>query len=109
MSSKINGLNGTSPAVDAGGGAHRAPEASGRKGSGSSPSANPAGSDVHITASANMLAELAQQLQTLPAVDQARVTHFRAAIDNGSYTVHSAGVASQLMQIEQSLAQIHGD
>ena len=107
MSSKINGLNGSSPAVDAGG-ARRAPETAGGQTSGASREATSAGSDVHITDSANLLAGLAQHLRTLPAVDSARVAQFRTAIDNGRYTVQPGVVASHLMQFEQSLAQISG-
>lgn len=109
MSSKINGLNGTTPALDAGGGARRSSDTTPAGGSGSSSSAQAAsGSDVHITASANMLADLAQQLKSLPAVDPARVAHFQSAIDSGSYTVQSGTVANGLMQAEHSLAQMRG-
>lgn len=108
MSSKISGLNGASPAPEAGGGARRASDAADAGVSGAARSAQGTGSDVHITASANMLADLAKQLGSAPAVDPARVAHFQAAIDNGNYTVQSGVVASQLMQTEQSLAQIHG-
>lgn len=108
MASKINGLNGTSPAIDAGGSARRAPESAGRHASGSSATASSAGSDVHITDSANLLAGLVQHIRTLPAVDGARVAHFQAAIDNGRYIVQSNVVASHLMQFEQSLAQVSG-
>ncbi len=108
MSSKINGLNGASPAVDAGGGARRTPQTAGGEASGSSASTAAAGSDVHITDSASLLAGLMQHLHALPAVDQARVAHFQAAIDQGSYTVQPSVVAGHLMQLEQSLAQISG-
>ena len=107
MSSKINGLNGASPAVDAGG-ARRAPETAGTQTPGSSAAATSAGSEVHITDSANLLAGLVQHLRTLPAVDSPCVAQFRTAIDNGSYTVQPGLVASRLMQFEHSLAQISG-
>lgn len=108
MSSKINGLNGASPAAADAGGTRRAPETAGGQTSGSSATATAAGSDVHITDSANLLAGLAQHLRTLPAVDSARVAQFRTAIDNGSYTVQPGMIAAHLMQFEQSLAQISG-
>ncbi len=108
MSSKINGLNGPSPAVDAGGGARRTPEMASGQTSGSSAEVQAAGSDVHITNSASLLAGLAHQLDALPAIDAARVAHFQAAIDNGSYTVQPGVVAHHLMQFERSLAQLSG-
>lgn len=106
MSSKINGLNGASPAVDAGGGPRRTPETASSQVSGSSASTGSAGSDVHITDSANLLSGLVQHVRTLPAVDSARVAQFRAAIDSGTYSVQPSVVASHLMQFEQSLAQL---
>lgn len=108
MSSKINGLNGASPAVDAGGGARRSLETASGPASGSADAAAPAGSDVHITDSASLLAGLVQHIRTLAPVDSARVAHFQTAIDNGSYSVQPAVVATRLMQLERSLAQIGG-
>jgi flagellar biosynthesis anti-sigma factor FlgM len=108
MSSKINGLNGASPAVDAGNGTRRAPESAGGQASGSAAASAVAGSDVHITDSASLLAGLAQHLSSLPAVDSAQVAKFQAAIDNGSYKVQPGVIATNLMQFEHSLAQLSG-
>ena len=106
MSSKINGLNGASPAVDAGAGTRRAPETAVGLASGPAADSAAAGSDVHITDSASLLAGLAQHLSALPAVDSARVATFQAAIDNGSYTVQPDVIATNLMQFEHALAQL---
>ncbi len=108
MSNKINGLSGASPTVEGGGSARRAPETASTQSSGSTPSAAAGGSDVHITGSASLLSGLAQHLRSLPAVDAARVTQFQSAIDNGTYSVQPGTVANQLMQFEQSLAQLRG-
>ena len=108
MSSKINGLNGASPAVETGGGARRAAEAATGQASGSAAAAQAGGSDVHITDSASFLSGVAQQLNSLPAVNSGRVAQLQSAIDSGTYTVQPHVVAGQLMQSEQTLAQIHG-
>ena len=108
MSSKINGLSGASPAVDAGNGTRRAPDSAGGQSSGTAAASAAPGSDVHITDSASLLAGLAQHLSSLPAVDSARVAKFQAAIDNGSYNVQPGVVAANLMQFEHSLAQLSG-
>lgn len=70
-------------------------------------SATAAGSgEVQITDSASQLAALEQTVRSMPAVDEARVTQLRTAIEQGTYTVQPQHVADQLMQVEQSLAQL---
>ena len=111
MSSNINGLNGPSPPVGAGGGAGRAAGAVGTASEGAAAASAAAGSspsEVQITDSANLLSTVARHLQSLPAVNEARVAQLRTAIENGSYTVHPGVIAAHLMQFEQSLAQISG-
>ncbi len=108
MSNKINGLTGPSPTIEGGSSARRAPETAGSQTSGSAPAAAASASDVHITGSASLLAGIAQHLRSLPAVDAARVAQFQAAIDSGTYSVQPGSVANQLMQFEQSLAQLRG-
>ncbi|HEY2035389.1 MAG TPA: flagellar biosynthesis anti-sigma factor FlgM [Steroidobacteraceae bacterium] len=65
--------------------------------------------DVHITDSASQLASLEQTLRSMPAVDEARVTQARTAIEQGTYTVQPQQVAHQLLQLEHSLAQLPED
>ncbi len=108
MSSNINGLNGPSLPVGAGGGASRTSSTAGESAAASALSAGSTPSEVQITDSANLLATVAQHLQSLPAVNEARVAQLRTAIANGSYTVQPGVVAAHLMQLEQSLAQISG-
>jgi negative regulator of flagellin synthesis FlgM len=108
MSSNINGLNGPSLPV---GGAGRASGASATASEGAAAVTAASGSspsEVQITASANLLATVARQLQSVPVVNEARVAQLRTAIENGSYTVQPEVIAAHLMQFEQSLAQISG-
>jgi negative regulator of flagellin synthesis FlgM len=65
--------------------------------------------DVHITDSASQLATLEQTLRSLPAVDDARVSQVRTALEQGTYTVQPQHIADQLMQLERSLAQLPED
>ena len=109
MSSNINGLNGPSPPVGVGGGAGRAAGVPGTASEGAAAAAaGSSPSEVQITDSANLLSTVARHLQSLPAVNEARVAQLRTAIENGSYTVHPGVIATHLMQFEQSLAQISG-
>ena len=107
MANEINSLSGASAPVETGHRAGKARNASAAT-EGAASSAASAPSDVHITDSANLLSSLAQQLHNMPTVNEARVAQFRTAIESGSYTVRSGQVASQLMQLEHSLAQITG-
>lgn len=66
-------------------------------------------SDVTITDSASQLASLEQTLRSQPAVDGARVSQLQTAIEQGTYTVQPQHVADQLIQLEQSLAELPGD
>ncbi len=108
MASKISGLN-SSPAasIDAGRPAEKARDTV-TGGSSAQAQAQPsaAAGDVHITDSASQLASLEQTLRSLPAVDPARVTQFRTAIEQGTYTVQPQHVADQLLQLEQSLSPL---
>jgi negative regulator of flagellin synthesis FlgM len=113
MPTKISGLNGSlgaSAALDAGRPAEKAPDANQSRGGSSAPDGSSAGaSDVHITDSASQLASLEQTLRSLPAVDGVRVAQLQTAIEQGTYTVQPQHVADQLIQLEQSLAELPGD
>ncbi|HET9107168.1 MAG TPA: flagellar biosynthesis anti-sigma factor FlgM [Steroidobacteraceae bacterium] len=105
MPNKISGLSGSPTAsIDAGRPAEKARDAV-TGGSSGQTQAQPAAAagDVHITDSASQLASLEQSVRSLPAVDPARVTQFRTAIEQGTYTVRPQHVADQLLQLEQSL------
>ena len=47
-----------------------------------------------------------QALRSQPAVDEARVSLLRSAIEQGRYTVQPQHVADQLMQLEQALGPL---
>jgi negative regulator of flagellin synthesis FlgM len=112
MPTKISGLSGslaTSAALDAGRPAEKSPDANLSRGGSSAPEGSSSGtSDVHITDSASQLATLEQTLLSLPAVDGARVGQLQTAIEQGTYTVQPQHVADQLIQLEQSLAELPG-
>lgn len=66
-------------------------------------------SGAQISGSARQLADLEQSLKALPAVDEARVSEVRMAIDNGTYQVNSGKVADRLMQFESDLRRLQQD
>ena len=104
MSNKISGLN-TSPTTL---GTGRSAGRPGEAGAGASvaPAAASPGSDVQITGSAAQLSALMQALRSQPAVDEARVSLLRSAIEQGRYTVQPQHVADRLMQLEQALGPL---
>lgn len=112
MANKISGLSSDPAPVGAGRPANKTRDAAtGSAASASAPAAPASTSggdtgDVHITDSASQLATLEQTLHSLPAVDDARVTQIRTAIEQGTYTVQPHQIADQLMQLEHSLAQL---
>lgn len=112
MPTKISGLSGSlgaSAALDAGRPAEKTRDSTTGGGGSSVPEGSSSGtSDVHITDSASQLASLEQTLLSLPAVDGARVTQLQTAIEQGTYTVQPQHVADQLIQLEQSLAELPG-
>lgn len=112
MPSEINRLNGSASVVGVSapmsGKAGAAAAAAAGTAASDSAAASAGDSQVQITGSASLLATIAQHLQSLPAVNDARVAHLRSAIDSGSYTVQSGVVADRLLQSEQMLAQIGG-
>ena len=110
MPSKISGSSGSlgAGALDAGRPAEKVRDATTGGGSPASDTPSSGSSDVHITDSASQLASLEQTLRSLPAVDGARVAQLQASIDQGTYTVQPQHVADQLMQLEQSLADLPG-
>ena len=99
MSSKINGIDGGPASPGAGRVSQRNAVESGGAAAGTSSTPE----SVHITDVASQLAALEQAVQTLPAVDTARVATLRTAIEQGTYTVSSDQIADHLTQLEQSL------
>jgi negative regulator of flagellin synthesis FlgM len=74
-------------------------------GTGSAPG-SAGGSDVQITGTARQLATLEQAVRDLPAVNEARVTQIRTAIEQGTYTVQPEHIADRLIQLEQALHRL---
>jgi negative regulator of flagellin synthesis FlgM len=111
MPNKISGVSSDAAPVGAGRPANTLRDAAtGSSGSAPTPASTSTSSensgDVHITDSASQLATLEQTLHSLPAVDEARVTQARTAIEQGTYTVQPQHIADQLLQLEHSLAQL---
>ncbi|HEX3836835.1 MAG TPA: flagellar biosynthesis anti-sigma factor FlgM [Steroidobacteraceae bacterium] len=61
--------------------------------------------EVEITPTAQLLANLAQQLAGAPEVDRSRVDATRQALDNGSYQIESNRVADGLLAAQKVDAQ----
>lgn len=103
MSTKIGGFDSKPVQVGTGRSVKRTSDSSG---SSSSATATGDSSDTHITDSARKLAELEQSVQSLPAVNDARVAEVSSSIQNGSYKVDSGRVADKLLQSEQDLSKL---
>jgi negative regulator of flagellin synthesis FlgM len=67
-----------------------------------------ASGEVHITDTATQLASLEQALRDSPSVDSLRVEAMRQAIEQGTYQVQPAHVATQLMVMEHALNGLGG-
>jgi negative regulator of flagellin synthesis FlgM len=106
VSSKIGGVDGTSPstAIGAGRAVQRPQDAA--TGGPQSSQGSGGGSSVQITGTARQLASLEQRVRDLPAVNDARVAQISNAIEQGAYTVDAKHIANQLIQMEKALA--HG-
>jgi negative regulator of flagellin synthesis FlgM len=107
MSNNINDLTGGGPTAGSSlPGTRAAPAVAPAAGSAPAEATGSAG-DVHITDTASFLASLEPALREAPAVDAARVAAVRTAIDQGHYSVHPQHIATQLLQIEHALGQLH--
>ena len=69
---------------------------------GSTESAAPSNS-VRITDQARQLAALEQAVQSMPIVNEARVTEIRLAIEEGRYEVDPERIADKLLRMDQDL------
>jgi negative regulator of flagellin synthesis FlgM len=63
-------------------------------------------SEVNITSTAALLAQLQQSLASQPAVDQSRVAAISNALATGTYTVNPGKIAHGLIQSERTLGQL---
>ena len=105
MSNKINDLDNRSRPVGAGRAVERVRDAA----TGGKSAASDDSSGVHITGTAQQLAILEQQLKDLPAIDEARVSAVRVALEQGTYTVSAERIADQLLQLDQVLEPLYGE
>ena len=104
MSSKIGGVNGSSPtgAIGAGRSVQRPQDAATGSTQGSDAS-NGSNESVQITGAARQLAKLEQALHNLPAVNDAKVAQVSNAIAQGTYSINARQIADQLVQMEKTL------
>jgi negative regulator of flagellin synthesis FlgM len=65
--------------------------------------ATPQQGDVNITSTASLLANLEQALSAQPAIDQNRVAAISKSLEDGTYTIEPAKIASGLLNFERSL------
>ena len=65
--------------------------------------ATPQQGDVTITSTASLLANLEQALSAQPAIDQKRVAAISKSLEDGTYTLDPAKIASGLLNFERSL------
>lgn len=61
--------------------------------------------EVEITSTAQLLAQLEQQISSTPEVNQSRVDSIQQALNNGSYQVDSTRVADGLLAAQKFDAQ----
>jgi negative regulator of flagellin synthesis FlgM len=106
VSSKISGVDGSSPAAQVG--ASRAVQRpqDAATGSAQDSGSSGSGSDVQITGAARQLANLEKAIRDVPVVNETRVSQLRTAIEQGTYTVQPQHVADQLTQMEKALSRI---
>lgn len=71
-------------------------------------SAAPPQSEVSITSTAALLAQVQQSLSALPAVDEQRVSAISKAIAAGTYKINSEHIAHGLLQSERDLTRLSG-
>jgi negative regulator of flagellin synthesis FlgM len=64
------------------------------------------GSPIRITDQARQLAALEHAIQSMPAVNEARVAAIRQAIEQGTYQVEPERIADKLLQMERELAVV---
>jgi negative regulator of flagellin synthesis FlgM len=75
------------------------PQTQAQPGQGSTPA------DVEITPTAQLLANLEQQIANIPDINQSRVDPIRQSLSNGSYQVDSSRVADGLLAAQKFDAQ----
>lgn len=105
MASKIGGTDNRPVTVSSDRTVQRSQDSSGRS---SEPATSGSTDPVQITGSARQLAKLEQQLQELPAVDEARVARISEALASGQYQINAERIADKMLSMEQQLSQSAG-
>jgi negative regulator of flagellin synthesis FlgM len=105
VSSKISGIDG-GPIASVGAGRPVQRPQDAVTGGASGDTSNDGSQNVQITGTARQLADLEQKVRDLPAVNEARVSQLRSAIEQGTYTVRPEHIADQLMSLEGALAKL---
>ena len=109
MSSKIGGVDGSSPTAAIGAGrAVQRPQDAATGGAQNSADSGGNAENVQITGAARQLANLEQAVRDLPAIDNSKVAQISSAIEQGTYTVNARHIADQLVQIEKELGRLPG-
>jgi negative regulator of flagellin synthesis FlgM len=52
---------------------------------------------------------LEQKLKELPAIDEARVSEIRTALEQGTYKVSAERIADHLLKLDQALEPLYGE
>lgn len=65
-------------------------------------SSNSTADTVQLSTQAQELSRIQRDLQTLPEIDEARVSQVRESIDNGSYVIDADRIAAQILSDEQN-------
>ena len=107
MSSKIGGVDGSSPTAAIGAGrAVQRPQDAATGGAQSSANSGGNSESVQITGTARQLVNLEQAVRDLPAVNDSKVAQISTAIEQGTYTVNARHIADQLVQMEKELGRL---
>jgi negative regulator of flagellin synthesis FlgM len=107
VSSKIGGVDGSSPTAAIGAGrAVQRPQDAATGGAQSSGDSGGNSESVQITGAARQLANLEQAVRDLPAVNDSKVAQISSAIEQGTYTINARHIADQLVQMEKQLGRL---
>jgi negative regulator of flagellin synthesis FlgM len=107
VSSKIGGVDGSSPTAAIGAGrAVQRPQDAATGGAQSSANSGGNSESVQITGTARQLVNLEQAVRDLPAVNDSKVAQISTAIEQGTYTVNARHIADQLVQMEKELGRL---
>lgn len=105
MVNDINNINAPQPGKPRNSGSDAVDNSLTRSGSNNanaSVSGNSTADTVQLSTQAQELSRIQRDLQTLPEIDEARVSQVRESIDNGSYVIDADRIAAQILSDEQN-------